>query len=116
MYNFIKLNNHSSLNFKKRKESTNKFFHTPAENSSTSSKTRIPLAAPSVLILTHPSEGNSHLTGREQRILPLRVLIPKNLIMFISNISFFIETLDEFPTRQVKSLIIEIALETLILS
>jgi len=27
-------------------------------------------------------------------------------------ISFFIETLDEFPTRLVKSLIVEIALET----
>jgi len=33
-----------------------------------------------------------------------------------SNISFFIEALDEFSTRQVKSLITKIALETSILS
>jgi len=36
--------------------------------------------------------------------------------MLKSNISFFIEALDEFLTGQVKSLIAEIALETLILS
>ena len=41
MYNFIKLNNHSSLNFKKRRENTNKLPHTPTKNTSTSSKTRI---------------------------------------------------------------------------
>ena len=75
----------------------------------------IPLAAPSMLILTQSGEGNSHLTGRGRRTLPLRVLIPKNLITLKSNISFFIEALDEFTTRQVKSLIIEIALETSIL-
>jgi len=61
-----------------------------------------------MLILTQPGEGNSHLTGRGRRTLPLQVLIPKNLITLKSNISFFIEALDEFPTRQVKSLIIEI--------
>ena len=56
MYNFIKLNNHSSLNFKKRKENTNKLFHTPTKNISTSSKTRIPLATLSMLILTQSDE------------------------------------------------------------
>ena len=65
-----------------------------------------------MLILTQPGEENSHLTGRGRRTLPLSVLIPKNLIMLKSNISFFIEALDEFPTTQVKSLITEIALET----
>ena len=65
-----------------------------------------------MLILTQLGEENSHLTGRERRTFRLRVLIPKNLIMLKSNISFFIETLDEFPTRQVKSLITEIVLET----
>ena len=72
-----------------------------------------------MLILTQPSEGNSHLTGRGciTLTLPVRVLIPKNLIMLLkSNISFFIKALDKFPTRQVKSLITEIALETSILS
>jgi len=78
MYNFIQLSNHSSLNFKKRRESTNKLSHTPTENTSTSSKTRIPLAALSMLILTESSEGNSRLTGRGQRTLPLRVVIPNN--------------------------------------
>ena len=100
MYNSIQLSNHSSLNFKKLRESTNKLPHTPTENTSTSNKTRIPLTAPSVLILTQSGEENSHLTGRGQRTLPLRILIPKKLITMKSNISFFIETLDEFPTRQ----------------
>jgi len=86
------------------------------ENTSTSSKTRISLAAPSMLILTQPGEENSHLTGKGRRTLPVRVLIPKNLITLKFNISFFIEVLDEFPTRQVKSLITKIALETSILS
>ena len=116
MYNSIKLGNHSRLNFKKRKENTNKLPHTPIKNISTSSKTKIPLAAPSVLILTLPGEENSHLTRRGRRTLPLRVLIPKNLITLKSNISFFIEALDEFSTRQVKSLITVIALEASILS
>ena len=40
----------------------------------------------------------------------------KKLITLKSYISFFIEALDEFPTRQVKYLITEIALETSILS
>ena len=110
MYNSIKLSNHSSLNFKKRRENTNKLSHTPTENTSTSSKTMIPPSNPSVLILTQPGEGNSHLTERERRILPLRVLIPKNLITLKFNILFFIEVLDEFPTRQVKTLITEIVL------
>jgi len=59
IYNSIKLSNHNSLNFKKHRESTNKFLLTPTENTSTSSKTMIPLATPSVLILTQPGEGNS---------------------------------------------------------
>ena len=59
-----------------------------------------------MLILTQLGEGNSHLTGRRRRTLPVRILIPKNLITLKSNISFFIETLNEFPTRQVKSLIL----------
>ena len=79
MYNSIKLNNQSSLNFKKRWKSTNKFSHTPTKNTYTSSKIRIPLAIPSVLILTQPDEGNSRLTGREQRTFSLRVLLPKKL-------------------------------------
>jgi len=116
MYNSIKLSNYSSLNFKKRRKRTNKFFHTPTENTSTSSKSRIPLSAPSMLILTQPGEGNSHLTGIGRRTLPLRVLISKNLIMLKFNISLFIEAFDEFPIRQVKSLITEIALEISILS
>ena len=37
MYNSIKLSNHISMNFKKRKESTNKLPHTPTKNTSTSS-------------------------------------------------------------------------------
>ena len=32
-----------------------------------------------MLILTQPGEGNSHLTGRGRRTLPVRVLIPKKL-------------------------------------
>jgi len=80
MYNSIKLNNQSSLNLKKRSKSTNKFSHTPTKNTSTSSKTRIPLAASLVLILTQPGEGNSHLTSRGRRTLPKKNLIPKNLI------------------------------------
>ena len=99
MYNSIKLSNHSSLNFKKCRESTNKLLHTPTKNTSISSKTRYPLASPSMLILTQPGEGNSHLTGKGRRTLPLQVLIPKNLITLKSSISFFIEALDEFPTR-----------------
>jgi len=86
------------------------------KNTSTSSKTRISLAAPSVLILTQSGEGNFHLTGRGRRTLPVRVLIPKNLSTLKSNISFFIEALDELLTIQVKSLITKIALETAILS
>ena len=39
MYNSIKLNNHSSLNFKKHTENTNKLSHTPTENTFTSSDT-----------------------------------------------------------------------------
>jgi len=107
---------HSNLNFKKRRESTNKLLHTPTENTSTSNKTRIPLKAPSVLILTQLGKGNSYLTRRERRTLSLWVLIPKNLITLKPNISFFVEALDKFLTRQVKSLITEIALETSILS
>ena len=57
MYNPIKLSNQSSLNFKERRENSNKFPHSPTENISTNSKTRIPLIAPSVLI----GEENSHL-------------------------------------------------------
>jgi len=68
-----------------------------------------------MFILTQPGERNSHITGRGRRTLLVRVLIPKNLRTLKSNISFFIEALDEFPTRQVKSLIIEIPLETSIL-
>ena len=69
MYNSIKLNNHSSLDFEKCRESTNKLPHTPTENTSTSSMTRIyPLAAPSVLILTQPGEGNSYLTRRDKEL------------------------------------------------
>ena len=66
MYNSVKLSNHNSLNFKKHRESTNKLAHTPTKNTSTSSKTRIPLAVPSMLILTQPSERNSHLTRRRK--------------------------------------------------
>ena len=71
-----------------------------------------------MLILSKPSEENSHITGRGRRTLPVRVLIQKrkNLITLKFNISFFIEVLDELPTKQVKSLIIEIVQETSILS
>jgi len=86
------------------------------KNTSISSKTKIPLATPSVLILTQPDKRNSHLTRRRRRTLSLQVLIPKSLITLKSNISFFMGTLDEFSTRQVKSLMTEIALETSILS
>jgi len=113
MYNSIKLSNHNNLDFKKRKENTNIL---PQKIPPQIARPGYPLAAPSVLILTQPGEGNSHLTERGQRILPLRVLIPKSLITLKSNISFFIETLDEFPIRQIKSLITEIVLETLVLS
>ena len=71
MYNFIKLNNHNIPNFKKCKENTNKLFHTSTKNTSTSTNTRIPLTAPLVLILTQPGEGNSHLTRRGRKTLPL---------------------------------------------
>ena len=69
-----------------------------------------------MLILTQPGEGNSHLTERGHKTLLVRVLIPKNLITLKFIISLFIEALDDFPTRQVKSLITEIAIETSILS
>jgi len=81
------------LNFKKRREGSNKFPHTPTEKVE---RPRYPLAASSVLILTQPSEGNSHLTGEGQRTLPIQVFIPKNLITPKSNTPFFIEALDEF--------------------
>ena len=61
-----------------------------------------------MLILTQSGEGNSHLIGSGRRTLPLRVLIPKNLITLKSNISFFIEDLDEFPIKHVRSLMTEI--------
>ena len=76
MYNPIKPNNQSRLNFKKCKKSSNKFSHNPTKNTSTSSKTKISLTAPLVFILTQPGEGNSHLIGRGQRTLLVRVLIP----------------------------------------
>ena len=116
MYNSIKLINHCSLNFKKRRENTNKLPHTPTKNTSTSSKTRIHPISSSVLILTQFGGGNSYLTEKGRKTLLLRVLIPKNIFTLKSNISFFIEVLDEFSTRQIKSLITEIALETSILS
>ena len=71
MYNSIKLINRNSMNFKKRRESTNKFSHTLTENTSTSSKNRIPLVASSVLILTQPIEGNSYVIGKGRRTLAL---------------------------------------------
>ena len=64
MYNPIKLSNQSNMNSKKRRKSSNKFSHNPTKNTSTSSKTRISPCIPSVLILTQPGEGNSHLTRR----------------------------------------------------
>ena len=79
IYNSIKLSNHSSLNFKRRRENTYKLSHIPTENTSSSSKIKIPLTAPLMLILTKPGEGNSNLTRRGQRNLPLRVLIKKNI-------------------------------------
>jgi len=69
-----------------------------------------------VLILTQFGGGNSYLTEKGRKTLLLRVLIPKNIFTLKSNISFFMEVLDEFSTRQIKSLITEIALETSILS
>jgi len=104
------------MNFKKCRKSTNKLPILPRKIVSQVARPGYLLAAPSVLILTQLGEGNSHLTGRGRRNLPVRVLIPKNLITLKSYTSFFIEALDEFPTRQVKSLIPEIALETSILS
>jgi len=104
------------MNFKKCRERTNKLPILPRKIPPQVARPGYPLAAPSVLILTQPSEGKSNLTERGRRTLPVRVLIPKNLISLKCNISFFIEALDEFPTRQVKSLITEIALETSILS
>jgi len=98
MYNSIKLNNHNCLNFKKCKESTNKL---PREIPPQVARPGYPLAALSVLILTQLGEGNSLLTGRGQRTLPVRVLISNNLITLKSNISFFLEALDEFLTREV---------------
>jgi len=46
MYNSIKLSNHKSLNFKKRRENTDKLSHTPTKNTSTSSKTIIFSSSP----------------------------------------------------------------------
>ena len=46
MYNPIKLSNQSNLNFKKRRESSNKIPHTPTKNTSTSSKTKISPSSP----------------------------------------------------------------------
>jgi len=86
------------------------------KNTTTSRKTRRTLATPSVFILTQPREKNSHLIGRGDSTLPLRVLIPKNLSTLKSNISFHIELLDEIPTRQVRSLTSEMALKTSILT
>jgi len=105
MYNPIKLSNQSSLNFKKRRKNSNKFPILPRKIPPQVAKPGYPLAAPSMLILTQPGEGNSHLIGRGRRTLPVRVLIPKNLSTLKLNISFFIEALDELPTGQVKSLI-----------
>ena len=98
MYNPIKFSNQSSLNFKKHRKSSNKFSHTPTESTFTSTKTKISHSSPLVLILTQPSEGNSHLTGRGCKTLPARVLISKKLSTLKSNISFFIKALDELST------------------
>jgi len=64
MYNSIKLSNLSSLNFKKHRESINKLPILPRKIPPQVAKPGYPLAAPSMLILTQPGEGNSHLTGR----------------------------------------------------
>jgi len=106
MYNSIKLSNHRSLNFKKRRENTDKLSHTPTKNTSTSSKTRIFSSSP-INVNFNPAWWRELPFNRKRwRTLPVRILIPKNLIMLKSNISFFIETLDGFPIRQVKSLIL----------
>jgi len=101
------------MNCKKHRESTNKLLRIIPPQVT---RPGYSLTFSSVLILTQPGEGNSYLTGRGRRTLPVRVLIPKNLITLKFNISFFIEALDEFSTRQVKSLITKIVLETSILS
>jgi len=69
-----------------------------------------------VFILTQPGEENSHLTGKGDITLPLRVLIPKKLSTLKSNILFHIKLLDELPTRQVRSLMTVMALKTSILT
>jgi len=71
MYNSIKLNNHSSLNFKKRRKTPINSLILPQEIPPQVARPKYPLAALSVLILTPPGEGNSHLTGRGRRPLPV---------------------------------------------
>jgi len=114
MYKSIKLNNQSCLNIKKSIEKPINSSIFPQKIPPQVARPGEPLTTPSVLLLTQPSEGNSHQAGRGCITLPLRVLIPKNLSTLKSNISFLIELLDKFLTRQVRSLMNEIALEYLI--
>ena len=76
MYNSIKLNNYSSLKRNAKKTSINSFI-LPRKIFAQVVRSWYLLAVPSVLILTEPGEGNSHIKGRGRKTLPLRVLIPK---------------------------------------
>jgi len=109
IYNSIKLSNRSSLNIKKCTKTPINSLILPWKIPPQVARPGYPLASPSVLILTYPDEGNSHLAGRGRKSLPIQVLIPKNIMTLKYNISFFIQTLDGFSTRQVKSLTTEIA-------
>jgi len=64
MYNSIKLSNQSSLNIKESRETINKLPIIPRKIPLQAAGPGEPLAAPSILILSQPSEGNCHLTGR----------------------------------------------------
>jgi len=81
MYKSIKHNNHNSLNLKIVEKTLINSPILPQKIPPQVARPGYPLAAPSMLILTQPGEGNSHLSGKGRRTLPLRVLIPKNLSM-----------------------------------
>jgi len=63
MYNLIKLSNQNNMNFKKRRKSSNIL---PRKITPQVTRSGYLLAAPSMLILTQPDEGNSRLTDHKR--------------------------------------------------
>jgi len=106
IYNSIKLSNQSSLNFNKRRKTTNKLPHTSTENTSTSSKTRI-TSNRTISVNFNPAWWRKLSSNKKRKKNFTTMSINTKIwITLKSNILFFIKALDEFLTRHVKSLIL----------